>query len=497
MASWFCLLALLATLLITEIGNGLPTNTNNNVMENDTADYSDSSSVSYVPSGDSSPEWFDIRKISSANTRFAVDLYRTIATNSNNGNIFFSPFSISHGLAMVYLGARGNTSEQIREVMRFDSMDDLQLPKSLHDLHDVIVSSLPKSCTLRSANRMFVTKGVSLNDEFVRGSKEYFNVSAESLDFVSGRRLARKIINTWVRQHTNGKIKNLVNRGDLDAFTVLVLVNAVYFKAEWEQQFKKKYTRPRLFHISDNISIEVPTMYQAGYFHYGFDSVSMCDVIELPYSGKDLSMMIALPRFIPESISALENLERQLTPETFRRWALITQTERKLDVYLPKFSLTGQVELDSVLKNLGLVDLFDMRKADLSGIMQNYTKELFVSKANHEASIDVNEQGSEATAATAFIISGRSSRDSVHINRPFLFYIKHNPTDTILFLGRVIRPSDRNRPSNNNEVLTPYEPRGRDNLAAPARRAPAAIEGRRGRSRVGRFYHHHDHNHRP
>ena len=472
---------MLVTLLITKIGNGLPTTD----FDKDYYDISSSTS-SDISSGDYSLDSFDLRDLSNLNNRFALDLYQAIAKDSDKENIFFSPFSVSNSLGMTYLGARGNTSQQMREVMGFDSIDNLEFHRSFRDLNELISSSLTQTCTLRSANRVFVMDGVPLSDTFVADTRSYYNMTAENLDFASERRNAQKTINTWVRDKTAGKIRNLIGRSDLTPLTVLVLVNAVYFKGDWDQPFKRKYTRPAMFHLGDKTSVEVPMMYQSGRFPFGFDSVSNCDVIELPYHGRQVSMVIALPRQTPETINGLDSLERQLSPETFQRWSKITQTVYKLDVHLPKFSLKEEIELDSILKSLGMTDLFDIHHADLSGVCQNSSKVLYVSKAKHQAGIVINEEGSEAAAASAIIMSGRSKGGEVNINRPFLFYIRHNPTQTALFIGRVKRPQTKTKYIESNDVLAPS-----GSTLAAARRSPDAVaDGRRSRSRVGRFYQH-------
>lgn len=495
MTPYCCTWTLLITLMISEIGNGLPTNKlerleQKNIFDDDT----------YIGgSGDDSLDLIDMRKLSYVNNRFALFLYQTIAENTTDENVFFSPYGISSALALTYMGTNGNTREQMREVMGFDSMgDDSTLHATFGYLNAAIQRSMTRSCDLESANRIFVMEDACLREQFTTDALNYYNTTAENLNFLSSRRGARHRINSWVRGQTEGKIKNLIGRNELNTMTVLVLVNAIYFKAEWEQKFKKTDTiQNGLFHISHNASVQIPMMHRAGRFPFGFDSVLQCDVIELPYSGKEVSMVIALPRD-PDMANGLSRLENQLTPETFQRWSTLTSVEHKLDLYLPKFSLNGDLKLDTALKTMGVKDLFDVQKADLSRICKNCNDNtLYVSKVKHQACIDIDEEGSEASAATSVIMTGRSRGTEMNINRPFLFYIRHNPTQTTLFLGKVTRPSVRRRggkPTENNEVLdTEEEEDGRNHSRyrlqsiLPARRQPPML-GRQSRSRVGQLF---------
>nr|5CE0_A Chain A, Native conserpin with Z-variant (E342K) [synthetic construct]5CE0_B Chain B, Native conserpin with Z-variant (E342K) [synthetic construct] len=359
-------------------------------------------------------------KLAEANTDFAFSLYRELAKSSPDKNIFFSPVSISSALAMLSLGAKGDTHTQILEGLGFNSEADI------HQGFQHLLQTLnrPKGLQLKTANGLFVDKSLKLLDSFLEDSKKLYQAEAFSVDFDPEE--AKKQINDWVEKQTNGKIKDLLK--DLDSDTVLVLVNAIYFKGKWKKPFDPENTKEEDFHVDEKTTVKVPMMSQKGKFYYYHDDELSCKVLELPYKG-NASMLIILP-----DEGGLQHLEQSLTPETLSKW-LKSLTRRSVELYLPKFKIEGTYDLKEVLSNLGITDLFSPG-ADLSGITE---EKLYVSKAVHKAVLEVNKEGTEAAAATGVEIVPRSPPE-FKADRPFLFLIRENKTGSILFMGKVVNP---------------------------------------------------------
>jgi len=250
---------------------------------------------------------------------------------------------------------------------------------------------------------------------------------------------AAAVINKWVAEKTNDKIKEIVSEGDIDSLTRLILVNAIYFKGDWLTKFDINGTRDDDFHISANESVKVKMMNMKSKFFYGVSSELNAQAIELPYAGESLSMVILLP----DRATTLSQLEEKLTSDDLafvkEKFSMSLQ---EVSLFLPRFSLDEQLGLDKVLKDMGMRDLFSGGAADLSGI--DGSKELYVSRVLHHAVVEVNEEGTEAAAATAVVFMLRSlggpKENIFRANRPFLFFIQDKATKSILFLGRLVKP---------------------------------------------------------
>jgi len=257
-----------------------------------------------------------------------------------------------------------------------------------------------------------------------------------------GRNAAVAEINGWVEEQTNHKIKDIVPVDAVDALTRLILVNAVYFKGDWNKKFDTTVTKDEDFHVSSSVKIKVPLMHiPKGKFVYGVDQRLNCQAISLPYVGEKLSMIILLP---DHTVTTLADVESQLTADhLINAEQRFQMSKREVKLWLPHFKLEESLQLNNVLRNLGIVDMFGEGVADFSGM--DGTKDLYVSKVLHKAFVEVNEEGSEAAAATAVVMMMRSAsipRDPFEFraDHPFLFYIVDNSTKAILFLGRVTKP---------------------------------------------------------
>lgn len=375
--------------------------------------------------------------LSLANTRFAVDLFRTLNENSPTGNIFISPISISSALAMIFLGTRGTTAAQMSKTLYFDAV------KEIHSRFQSLNADINKDGApyiLKLANRLYGEKTYNFLPDFLASTQKMYGAELASVDFQHASEGARKTINEWVEGQTEGKIPELLAAGVVDNMTKLVLVNAIYFKGKWEEQFSKTNTTDAPFRLNKKDTKTVKMMYQKKKFLYGYIEDLQCRVLELPYQGRELSMVILLPDDIEDEATGLKKIEEQLTLEKLHEW---TRPENlgliEVNVQLPRFKMEESYNLTSHLAHLGVEDLFTS-KADLSGMSE--ARDLFVSKVVHKSFVEVNEEGTEAAAATAGIVTFcmLMPEEDFVADHPFIFFIRHNPSSNILFLGRLSSP---------------------------------------------------------
>lgn len=359
--------------------------------------------------------------------RFGLTLLPRLA---DGNNLFYSPYSIHTALAVTALGARGKTAVELTQVL--DLAADRQAA-SLPLARAIARDAQVQGGSWNEGNAAWVGRGVSLLPTFMSQLRKLYQAQVRSVSFAH-RPAAAQEINRWVSERTARRIQKLVDPGDLSESTRLVLTNAVYFKGLWKQAFPKRATSPRPFQVSATQSIEVPTMGQEDRFRYYGDKD--LQLLELPYRGDRLAMVVALPA----RASSLAALRRQLDPAQLDRWLgrLRLQT---VDVELPRFGMKWHRELRAVLQALGIRQAFEPRTADLSGLTG--APRLFVDKVLHVANVNVDEQGTVAAAATAVISNEMSARPQVpefHADRPFLFLIRHVASGAVLFVGEVHRP---------------------------------------------------------
>ncbi len=364
------------------------------------------------------------------NNDFALAIYRQLAAGQK-GNLFFSPNSIHAALAMTSTGARGNTAAQMSKTLRLPTQNP-------HEAYAGLLKQLkpPKEggYELRVANALWGQKGYPWLKDFLDTTKAGYDAGLREVDFVTATEAARKTINAWVEGQTNRKIKDLLKPGVLKPLTRLVLTNAIYFKGDWVSQFDKKQTRDMPFKLSASRTAKAPMMYQKAKFGYTEDKTAQ--VLSMPYKGKDLSMMVLLPK----KVDGLGDMAKKLTADDLAALAGKAY-RREVRVYMPKFKMTSQFSLKQVLTAMGMSEAFIPGKADFSGM--NGKRDLFISAVVHKAFVDVNEEGTEAAAATGVVIGLTSMGPRPLVFRadhPFLFVIRHDRTGTILFMGRVMNP---------------------------------------------------------
>ncbi|XP_061429397.1 leukocyte elastase inhibitor-like [Lethenteron reissneri] len=383
-----------------------------------------------------------MEKAVAANTEFAIDVFKTLGAREAGGNVFFSPLSISAALSMVLLGARGQTSEQMSKALCFEGVSDVhEAFKSLLDT----LKSPGAGCVLRVANRLYGEKSFRFLKGYLKATQKFYDAKLAAVDFTKSFEGVRKKINAWVEKKTEGKIKDLLEKGKLDATTRLVIVNAVYFKGRWTNKFYSQDTTQCNFHLNQRETKPVQMMSQNNTFHYGFVKNMNLNVLELPYVGNALSMIILLPAAIEDETNGLEKLERELNIQNLQAWTSPT-TMHSGDVllHLPRFRLEQSYTLIEPLSSLGMGDLFSPLTADLSGMDGN--RDLFVSHVAHRAFVEVNEKGTEAAAATVLVemLYGMPTPTEPPFtfcaDHPFIFLIRDNRNGSVLFLGRYTSP---------------------------------------------------------
>lgn len=364
----------------------------------------------------------DVSSVASANTRFGFKLLHDLRERESGGNIFISPLSISIALTMTYNGAVGETERAMAEVLEIGTLDLSTINQSNKALRNSLENPDPK-VEISIANSIWSRQGVDFSPVFLERNRAFFGAEIASLDFNSPQ--ATATINEWVDTNTNGKIQKIVDRIDLQ--TLLFLINAIYFKGNWQDEFNESMTRPGTFHLSDGSEKRVQMMRREGVYPYfrgdTFEATS------LPYGNGRVSMYI----FLPNSNSNLNRFLRDLDAHNWEQW-ILQLGSRNHDLMLPRFRLEYEVNLNDTLKALGMEIAFG-GGADFSGMGPS----LFISKVKHKTFVEVNEEGTEAVAATAVAIED-SIPPVFRVDRPFFFTIYDAETQTILFMGTVTEP---------------------------------------------------------
>uniref|UniRef100_A0A663FF11 Serpin domain-containing protein n=1 Tax=Aquila chrysaetos chrysaetos TaxID=223781 RepID=A0A663FF11_AQUCH len=388
--------------------------------------------------------------LSAANAKFCLDFFRELSKRKRNENIFFSPLSLSAAFGMVVLGARGNTLKQIEKVGFLCSEKGMcEEAGGVHSQFQTLLTAVNEprpGCSLTIANRLFGEITYPFFQQYLDSTKKFYRAELEPVNFKYTEEEAREKINFWVENETKGKIKDLFSAGFIDPSTVLVLVNAIYFKGKWAVEFKKEDTKETYFQLNkvqygQELKQTVQMMFQEGYFNMAIIEELKMKVIELPYFNNELSMFILLPEVVCEDFTGLEQLECTLTYEKLAGWTSSARMQQlRVKVYLPQFKMEESYVLNKTLQEMGVMNVFDWGKADLSGIS---TKDgLVVSKAIQKSFVEVNEEGTEAAGAMGLVAIPLCLPISYEFkaDHPFLFFIRHNPTNTILFFGRYSSP---------------------------------------------------------
>ncbi len=365
--------------------------------------------------------------------KLAVDLYRQLA--SEEGNLFFSPASISTALAMTWVGAAGETAEETGTVLHLDTDQG----KVLADYSQLLkgLAGSDSTYTLNVANRLWGQKDYSFNSSYTSSIQNYFGGGFEAVDFKNKPDVERQAINQWVADQTENKIQNLLPNGTVKTDTRLVLTNAVYFMGNWVFQFPEKLTRDSDFHTANGTTVQTPTMrLEKSLPYFTDDSLAM---VALPYKGDDLEFLVILPH----ELDGLSKIETDLGAASLQSNIEAMKT-RKMDVRLPRLNLAQSFNMNSILQQLGMKEAFSPSGADFSGMSDKGG--LFISSVVHKSFLQLDEKGTEAAAATGVSIAVTSMPSPSDLptkfvaDHPFLFLIRQKDTGVILFMGRFENP---------------------------------------------------------
>ena len=382
----------------------------------------------------------DLNSVVNANNQFAFELYSKY--KSKEGNIFYSPYSISSALAMTYEGARGKTAEEMQVVFHFPKDASIRRDSFLKIYQQI--NKEGKEYKLSIANALWAQEDYKFLDDYFSLIDKYYGGKVTNLDFVNETEKSRLTINSWVEGQTNNKIKDLIPQGILTSSTRLVLTNAIYFKGFWFRQFDKRGTKEEDFRVSPDNKIKVQMMRltdEEANFNYA--ETDKLQILELPYEGKELSMFILLPKG-----DDLKMIEESLNSDKLFEWKKLLRN-KEVNVYLPKFKFETKYFMAQDLKDMGMPTAFTPGidfggEADFSGMTGN--KRLNIDQVIHQAFVEVNEEGTEAAAATAVMMTMSAAVMPGQIkifnaDHPFIFIIQDRDTGNILFLGRVSDPN--------------------------------------------------------
>ncbi|UCF50433.1 MAG: serpin family protein [Thermoplasmatales archaeon] len=370
-----------------------------------------------------------VSKLVNSLNEFSFDFYQQIA-NFEEGNIFFSPYSIFTALSMAYEGARNNTAVEMQNVLNILQNDSPTLG-SFGRIYNLLNQN-QEGYKISTANAFWAHEDYNFLKEYLGLLENFYMAEANELDF-SKNVEAAEIINTWIEEQTNDKIKDMISPDILSDLTKLVLTNAIYFKGLWDSPFDPKLTYESDFELTNGETVKVDMMSKPKDSKFNFTQTEDLQVLEMDYYGNELSMFFILPK--ENNISFAET---SFNLENLSNWKN-DLSSIKIDVDIPKFKFETKYSLKSILMDMGIIDAFSPGAADFSGM--DGTKNLFISRAIHQAFVEVNEEGTEAAAATTIIVALTAIPDSFIADHPFVFLIQHKETGAILFMGRVTDPS--------------------------------------------------------
>ena len=371
---------------------------------------------------------------------FSVKLYKIFS--EKDGNMFMSPYSISAALLLADLGASRNTEAQIRTALEAGNISKEEVHTQYKTIETKLKAETKGTTTLAIANKIFTKLGLTVDENYITKTKDYYGGAFEQLCFGREPEKSRKHINEWVEKHTRDKIKDLLPAGSLGPLSLLVIVNAIYFKGDWLECFEKSSTKKTNFYVGVEKTTKVDMMYAEQKLRYITDDNLGYSAVELPYKDGSITMVFILPT----QQDGLSELEKMLDSSCLRNVCALIKTAQRPEVILgiPKFKMEAEYSLTEALPRLGIVDMFDSTTADFSAMLPT-TPDAFVSAAIHKAFVEVNEEGTEAAAATAMLMVCNSyipptPKKRFIADHPFIFLIRETSTDTILFMGRYVQP---------------------------------------------------------
>ena len=370
------------------------------------------------------------QKLVEANTKFGFKLFSEILNQEEGKNIFLSPTSVAIALAMTYNGANGETQQQMAEALELQELSLEDINQGNYLLKTSLETADP-DVQLLITNSLWAKQGVSFKSDFIQTNQQFYQAQVTELDFASPE--ASNTINSWVKEKTRGKIEQIVE--ELQPDEVLFLINAIYFKGNWSEQFDKDNTTERPFYLTDGTTKQHPMMSQLGKYQY-LENDSF-QAISLPYGKGRLSFYV----FLPRENTNLEAFQQQLTVENWQQWMNQFQM-RDGEIQLPRFQFDYEIQLNDALKALGMEAAFDANQADFANMTP---AQVTIDEVKHKTFVEVNEEGTEAAAVTSVGITLTSAVISqspfqMIVDRPFFCAIRDNQTGTLLFMGSVVEP---------------------------------------------------------
>ena len=365
-------------------------------------------------------------RLVAANTKFGFNLFNTLSKQQPNQNIFISPTSVALALSMTYNGVSGETKQEMTKVLELTGMT----PQEINAANQGLQNSWQKvdpTVQVLIANSLWAQQGFSLKPEFLQTNQEYYQANVTELDFINPQE-ALSIINNWVSQKTQGKIDQIVE--EISPDHVLFLINAIYFKGNWETPFDRSQTTNKTFYLTDSSSKQHPMMSQSG-FHRCYETDTF-QAVSLSYGQKGALRMYI---FLPKSNTNLATFLQQLTPENWNKWMQEFRVKGGM-IEIPRFKMAYEVQLKDTLKALGMAEIFDISKADFSPMTDD---KVAVDSVKHKTFVEVNEEGTEAAAVTSISLP-RGWIFQMNVNRPFFCAIRDHTTGTILFMGTIVDP---------------------------------------------------------
>ncbi|XP_072269434.1 serpin B5 [Pyxicephalus adspersus] len=367
------------------------------------------------------------------NTSLCVDVLKMLCEKSKTDNFIFSPICVSSTLALLLKGAKGNTAAEIQKALHFENVNDYDFG------FQTLTSDISKMCSpLKVVKNLYVDSSHKFTKEFINSTKKPYASELVSIDIKSRPEEACNQINTSVKDLTDGNIETVLDEGSLNENTNMVLLGATYLKGVWQYKFNESETKEADFHISKTETKPVQMMQQEARLAFRFIKEINLTILEIPFAGKQMAMVILLPKTTEDESTGLEKLEKQLTYENYAEWTNPSKmANSKVKLSFPKFSMEKCSNMADILKSLGMDDAFNEEKADFSGMSES--KGLSVSQAIYKAAIEINEDGSETPDVTRerYLMP----KTECTVNSPFIFILRHNKTQNIFFCGRYCGPS--------------------------------------------------------
>jgi len=384
------------------------------------------------PISPETPELTPVEKsIVQAENDFGIRLFRKIVASESDTNIFISPLSVSMALGMTLNGANGTTWQAMQSTLGFEGLSNPQINESYQNLLQIL-SGLDPKVQFQIANSIWYRQGFTFDSEFIKLNQTYFDAEVAGLDF--NLPTAAGTMNQWIENHTNGRIKNMIQT-PIDPLSIMFLINAIYFKGTWTYQFDETQTRDDYFYTDDESRQPCRMMVQRSkYFYFENDAFQ---AIDLPYGDGDFITTI----FLPTGENQLDQLIAEMTAEKFHSWLTNFKAD-SVSLFLPRFKLEYKIKMNDVLSALGMGIAF----TETADFTKMYAPGgVYISQVLHQSFLEVNEEGTEAAAATVVEMSltsigGGSKQITMFVNRPFLFIIRDRITNTILFVGKIMNP---------------------------------------------------------